>query len=58
MTPRCGHCRHWSPLWKDRNFLGRCIAPQRPADRTTDRIDTCNLFEAMPSDNVVKEYLD
>jgi hypothetical protein len=59
----CGRCRHWAPILRDRNFLGTCIAPDRPNDRCTDRVDTCALFEPKETDNVVKgdkilEYLD
>lgn len=53
-THRCGHCRFWAPLIKERNFLGHCLAPARPMDRCTDRTDTCALFEAPAGDNVVR----
>jgi hypothetical protein len=44
MTDNCGACRWWAPC-AAQPFIGVCGHKNRPGDRTTDKLDTCKLFE-------------
>lgn len=44
MTDNCGACQWWAPL-VTQPFLGVCGHKARPNDRSTDKLDTCKLFE-------------
>jgi hypothetical protein len=44
MEDNCGACRWWAPTFAQ-PFIGVCGHKARPADRATDKLDTCKLYE-------------